>query len=126
MTGKTTSNFLKNFMKFEHIKPPLVAPFLPEKITIPNPSSFVSKLNHLRQHNHDIEFVSDFDYTLTKFRHAGRQCDSLFGMWVRGDHLPPRFKEALISNYQEYEIDYAGSGRTRPTAAFRSKSGCIW
>ena len=95
-----SANFGKKYLYFKHIKPPIVAPFVSEKITIPNPSKFVAKVNHLRENNDEIEFISDFDYTLTKFRHAGKQCDSLFGMWVRGDYLSNKFKDALISNYK--------------------------
>lgn len=50
-----------------------------------------------------LEFISDFDYTITKFRHDGKQCDSLFGMWAKkGNILPKDFVYDIVKNYKEY------------------------
>lgn len=73
----TAPQFLKRYLKFENIPKPKIAPFVHEKITIPNPSSFVQKINNLRydfsedfgNEHKSIEFISDFDYTITKYRH---------------------------------------------------------
>ncbi len=75
---------MAQYLNFPNLKQPLLAPFMREKITLPNPSKFYTKLNNIRNNSKELEFISDFDYTITKFRHNNRTCDSLFGMWVRG------------------------------------------
>ena len=82
------ANFLKRYITFPDITPFTVAAFAAEKITIPNPSTFVEKLHLLKDDPSNIDFISDFDYTLTKFRHFNKQCDSLFGMWTSSPALP--------------------------------------
>ena len=99
----TSANFMKRYITFPHIPPFSTAPFLSEKITIPNISNFVWKLHHLKKNPSEIEFISDFDYTITKYRHENQQCDSLFGMWTRCHSLPHEFKKDLIKNYLEYD-----------------------
>lgn len=104
--AKTATNFLSSYILFPNLKQPLVAQFANEKITIPNPSTFYTKFANIRMCPKELEFISDFDYTITKYRHDNRQCDSLFGMWVRkigdGDGvLPHKFRTELIRNYNE-------------------------
>lgn len=37
MTKKTATNFMAQYIRFPNLNPPLVAPFVNEKITLPNP-----------------------------------------------------------------------------------------
>ena len=84
--------FLKRYLLFENLKPCKIAPFAPETITIPNPSAFVEKINRLRYNfrqgesgaDKSIDFISDFDFTITKYRHENSWCDATFGIWKRG------------------------------------------
>lgn len=101
MVKKIATNFMAQYIRFPNLNSPIVAEFLREKITLPNPQLFYTKLNNIRNNSKQLEFVSDFDYTLTKYRHNNRHCDSLFGMWIRGDYLPKNFIEFMIANYRQ-------------------------
>lgn len=97
----TRANFLKPYLQITPSLTVQEADFTHEQITIPKISRFVRKLQRLRSSPTEIEVVSDFDYTLTKYRHNNKQCDSLFGMWTKSDAIPDSFKSDLISSYQE-------------------------
>lgn len=92
MVKKTATNFMAKYIRFKQVQPPIVAPLMKEKITIPNPDRFYAKFSNMRNNAKELEFISDFDYTITKYRHENMQCDSLFGMWTKGDFIPQKFK----------------------------------
>ena len=48
ITKPVAPQFLKRYLLFEHLPQPVIAPFIAEKIHIPNPSLFVEKINKLR------------------------------------------------------------------------------
>jgi hypothetical protein len=74
------------------VKPPIIAEPCAENITIPHIHSFCEKILKLKNENNNIECITDYDHTLTKFKYQGKRCDSLFGMWVANQNLPPKFR----------------------------------
>lgn len=51
---KTATNFMAKYINFPKVKPPLIAPFSREKITLPNPSNFFAKLNNIRNNSKEL------------------------------------------------------------------------
>ena len=126
MSKKTATNFLANYIHFPKVQSPIIASFIKEKITIPNPDQFHRKFTNIRNNSKQLEFISDFDYTITKYRHEGKQCDSLFGMWTKGDFLPKKFVTAIINNYRQYFNIYLGLDLMKLMAQYLLKKDCTW
>lgn len=36
--------------------------------------------------------ITDYDHTLTKYKHEHIRCDALFGMWANNQNLPLKFR----------------------------------
>lgn len=108
------THLLQKFIHFSKLSPSKIAPFTPEKITIPNPSAFVDKINRLKYDlpngsiahpKNSIDFIADFDYTITKYQHENQMCDSTFGIWKKGrKFLPDEFLREYKSAYEQYVL----------------------
>ena len=54
MAKKISTKFMANYLFFEDMSSPKIASFVPERITIPNPDTFYSKLNSMRNHSKEL------------------------------------------------------------------------